>query len=395
MARVLVTYGWVRSSYAVVRSLGRHGATVFVGDPARLAMAKHSRYCAGAVRLPDFFADPEAYVAAVAEACRAHAIDWLMPGHEDLYWLALYRDRLPSAVRLVHPPVASMALAMDKGAALEQARQAGCPVPATGHAHSLEGLERLARTTAYPAVLKTRAGNSAKGVAVCRDADELMARARQWITQYGLGPDEYPVVQEHLPGRAIGTCHLFREGEPVAASAEVYLRAKGGGVFGTSTLRQTVSAPEAVAAGERVLRALDWHGVAQMDFMADADGTDRLIEINPRLWGSLPLSITAGVDFPRWVEMLALAEGAIPAVQAPAGVTQRWLLGEGLAALHYLRRGRPRAALRALNPVAATAYDDLCRDDPVPFLFELLDYARRFAASGNANPAVPGMLRRR
>ncbi|HOM61792.1 MAG TPA: hypothetical protein PLP49_10225, partial [Anaerohalosphaeraceae bacterium] len=51
---VFVTYGWCRSSYAVLRSLGRKGLTVHVGDASPAAMSRFSRYAASFSRLPDF-----------------------------------------------------------------------------------------------------------------------------------------------------------------------------------------------------------------------------------------------------------------------------------------------------------------------------------------------------
>jgi predicted ATP-grasp superfamily ATP-dependent carboligase len=46
-----------------------------------------------------------------------------------------------------------------------------------------------------------------------------------------------------------------------------------------------------------LLRALNWHGVAMVEFKKDQrDGTHKLI--NAKFWGSLDLAIAAGVDFP-------------------------------------------------------------------------------------------------
>jgi protein-tyrosine-phosphatase len=53
--------------------------------------------------------------------------------------------------------------------------------------------------------------------------------------------------------------------------------------------------------------------VAMVEFKIDSKGQHWLMEINPRLWGSLALSIDAGVDFP--LGLLRVAEGEEPAPQ--------------------------------------------------------------------------------
>ncbi len=51
--------------------------------------------------------------------------------------------------------------------------------------------------------------------------------------------------------------------------------------------------------GTRLLDLLGWHGVAMVEFRYDArSGTYKLMEINPKFWGSLDLALAAGVDFP-------------------------------------------------------------------------------------------------
>lgn len=392
MNRVLVTYGWVRSSYAVVRSLGRRGNCVYVGYSDVPSMAVYSRYCQKGVVLPDFFNDPETYVRAVAGACLKYGIEVLIPGHEDIYWLALYRELLPESLILIHPSVDSLSTASDKFFVIEAAKKAGCPAPRTRRFFSFEELDALAIKLDYPVVLKTRTGNSAKGVAVCDSKEQLKAKADYFIDTFRLGPDTYPVIQQYLPGRAIGTCHLFRNGEPVIAFSEKYLRAKERENFGTSTLRCAWDAPEAIGHANKILRHLNWHGVAHLDFIEDDQGRFRLIEINPRFWGALALSIQAGVDFPSLLLDMALGNKMQLPGPPKSNTVCRWLLGEGIGLLNCLAKGRVKQAFDILTYTGANGFDDLFLDDFLPFLCEIFLYGRRYLSSGSANPVSPGMI---
>jgi len=51
--------------------------------------------------------------------------------------------------------------------------------------------------------------------------------------------------------------------------------------------------------GKRLLDALNWHGVAMVEFKLNNKGIPILMEINPKFWGSTDLALEAGVNFPK------------------------------------------------------------------------------------------------
>src|SRR5262249_37353097 len=97
---------------------------------------------------------------------------------------------------------------------------------------------------------------------------------------------------------------------------------------GESVLRESIEPdPALLAASERLLQALRWTGVAMVEFRRTPDGRALLMEMNPRLWGSVQLAIDAGVDFPALLVALYRGEKSSP-VEAVVGVRTRWLLGD-------------------------------------------------------------------
>jgi len=76
---VFITYGWCRSSYAAVQSLGKRGVDVHVGDASTFAMSRYSRYCKSFTKLPDFFLEPDKYFESICHATKmwgySHTID--------------------------------------------------------------------------------------------------------------------------------------------------------------------------------------------------------------------------------------------------------------------------------------------------------------------------------
>ncbi|MCL5019792.1 MAG: ATP-grasp domain-containing protein, partial [Patescibacteria group bacterium] len=59
----------------------------------------------------------------------------------------------------------------------------------------------------------------------------------------------------------------------------------------------------------RLVESLGWRGVCQVEFKVDErDGIPKLMEINPRFWGSTQLGISSGIDFP-WMLFEAVVKG--------------------------------------------------------------------------------------
>ena len=131
----------------------------------------------------------------------------------------------------------------------------------------------------------------------------------------------------------------------------------------------------------RLLRDINWHGPAQVEFKMDArTGRPVLMEVNGRFWGALALSVEAGVDFPHLACLLATGQ-ALPGVpDYPVGLRYAWLVPFGLA--HVLNGpGRLRAAAD-FTWVALTGGCDVQLTDPLPSLAALARSARGWRELG-------------
>jgi protein-tyrosine-phosphatase len=171
---------------------------------------------------------------------------------------------------------------------------------------------------------------------------------------------EYAVLQqEFVSGHGVGVEMLYRHGKPVWYFCHERLHEGSGqpGLGGGSSYRQSIPAnQELLRHAVAFLDALEWHGVAMVEYKVAKDGRFWLMEINPRLWGSLALAIDAGVDFP--YALLCLATGREVAAQ-PAykiGYRTRLLLPD-LAWIRNRLFYRPDAyvgmeILKLLRPIA-------------------------------------------
>ena len=125
-------------------------------------------------------------------------------------------------------------------------------------------------------------------VAVVRSEEERQEQLRRWLP---LTPVQQ---QQYVSGRGVGVEFLFNRGRKVwhFAHERVHEYPLTGGA---SSYRRSINPPAALLHdAEKLLTALQWHGVAMVEFKMDASGQYWLMEINPRLWGSLALRSTPG-----------------------------------------------------------------------------------------------------
>jgi predicted ATP-grasp superfamily ATP-dependent carboligase len=294
------------------------------------------------------------------------------------------RSSFEGVAVLPFPESEIVQIAHDKGALASLAAEKGIPTPRTVVVREPADRERAIHLVGFPAVVKARVSR--------------LLVAGQWRsgagTHYVHTPAEmeeacrvvgatvpFPVVQEYIPGDGRGIFVLMNRGRLRAAFAHRRIREKppSGGV---SVLSESVPLDTRLLDhSERILEALKWHGVAMVEFKRDArDGTDKLLEINGRFWGSLQLAVDAGVDFPYLLYRQAIDGDVEPVFTYRIGARLRWWLGDVDWLLLRLReKGGTARRLQAVRDFLRSAgrtarAEILRRDDPAPAVVELSQY---------------------
>jgi predicted ATP-grasp superfamily ATP-dependent carboligase len=137
------------------------------------------------------------------------------------------------------------------------------------------------------------------------------------------------VIQERIEGPGVGIFLLMANGDVIARFAHRRIREKppSGGV---SVLCESVEMPpEAFQAAVKILRKLQWTGVAMVEFKLDiGQNIYKLLEVNARFWGSLQLAVSSGVDFPYLLYRHANKENIDVPDGFTIGLRSRWELGD-------------------------------------------------------------------
>jgi predicted ATP-grasp superfamily ATP-dependent carboligase len=336
VADVVVTddgAGQGRSALAAVRALAAAGYRPAVVRSGRWSLASASRWNVRTFNV--VAAGDGGYADLVARAMADSGASTVLPSSD-------------AALIALGVPVGHL---LDKTRLATAAVGAGIAMPQTLVFGSVKELLASAKRLPYPVVVK---------LPVSRVPARLVANAPMLAAAvWSNGPFlVQPFVREDL--WAVGG--VVWNGRMVAAVHQRYLRTWPVDC-GTAAAAVTVSPDPAVE--ERLLRLLDgYDGIFQAQF---AGGF--LLDLNPRVYGSLPLAVAAGANLP--AILCDLARGKeVPAIRARAGVAYRWLEGDLRAITGLLRRHRLGAggALRALRPRRGTAHSVVSLRDPGPTL---------------------------
>jgi predicted ATP-grasp superfamily ATP-dependent carboligase len=365
--RVLVTGGEHVGPLATLRALRQAGHEPWAFVPDRAAYAAWSRAVAQWRVAPDPAADPQAFVAAVAEA----DVDVVLPGTEPALVVLAGRDE-ELAPRLVGaPPPDRAARATDKSLLPALAAAAGLETPPTVETARAEA-PAAARELGYPVIVKplrsdvgdTADGALAHGIPQRADDERSLADALAAL------PGERVLVQPFLDAALTAACGVAWDGDLVCAVHQASRRIWPPQI-GISAFAETIARDDALETGvARLLAELGWSGIFQAQFVR-ARGRAYLIDLNPRPYGSLALAVAAGANLPAmWVDLLR------------DGVTRRptgYRVGAGYrseerdvqAIAHLFRHGPRRDALRALLPRRGTTHAIAQLRDPLPALGSL------------------------
>jgi predicted ATP-grasp superfamily ATP-dependent carboligase len=187
-------------------------------------------------------------------------------------------------------------------------------------------------------------------------------------------PADLILVQELIPGGGesqFSYAALCRDGQPVASLTARRTRQYPIDFGYSSSFVETLDVPEIVEPSRRLLAAMRYTGIVEVEFKLDApNGGYKLLDINPRLWTWSALGGRAGVDFPYLLWRMMVGKH----VQEQTGRNgERWvrMSTDVPAAVHEILRGRLSlgAYLRSLRSPLEFAL--MAADDPLPGLLDL------------------------
>jgi predicted ATP-grasp superfamily ATP-dependent carboligase len=391
--RPVLILGWIpRIILPIARSLHRHGVSV---DVASFPGAPRIR--SRAVSQHRTIAEPQANGAEFVQQLRALITD---RGHEvliptdDCMLTAIsehYRE-LADLLHIACPPPEITRLVLDKTATLKIAQDCGVQVPKTEIVSNSSQLHNLIDSFPFPWVLKPAEKETRmEEVKSC-----TLTTGDEVRVTFPAGREFAPpmLVQQYCAGAGVGVEILLHQAECIAAFQHRRLKElpHTGGVSVAAVAEGVDDA--LLRSSLTLLRALQWEGVAMVEYKMDSAGRAVLMEVNGRYWGTIALPIFAGIDFPLYHWQLIHGQRVEAPKTYAAGIKWRWTIGY-LDRLYILcaKARHSSIARRALSESLENIFADFglsVRDatfefsDPmaslIPFLRALWYFASHTAA---------------
>ncbi len=413
--RILVLGSDTRSFLSTVRSLGRAGHEILVAWAADGGAALSSRYISKNLALSPYRINDDTWVSEFQELLSKHSIDLVVPCSDPMIVpLQAAQHRIRTRARLYVLPDEVHRITSSKLEMHRIADELGIPVAKTVVASCEDDARMALNTLQAPWVFKPEysyfdtdlATRNVVRKAYTREegidlASELLAKGRFQI-------------QENFVGTGTGVEVLCERGEILLAfqHLRVHEPLRGGG----SSYRRGIPVhPGMLDATREIMARLRYTGVAMAEFKWNqANGRWIFIELNARFWGSLPLAVASGADFPRaLVDLLMFGRRSI-SCDIRTDLYARDLASDLEWLLSNFRADKKDPTLSALpwgsvlreflNVLRGKErWDTWAVFDPVPFLLEIAEIlggklrslARRISYSNYCLAATRPWRRRR
>jgi len=363
----------------IARSLGEQGVPVTGLTAHRGAYGNFTRY-ARVVHCADAVTEPETLLRqliALSQTGRDRAV--LFPTRDsDLLFLDRFRHELEPYFLLCIPSSMALERCLNKWDTYQCAVEAGVPTPKSWLIQNAEDLTNLEGAVNYPCVVKPVAAHhwrtaanwelvgARKAIAVASH-EHLLAEYRA-VAQ----ADQRVLVQECIPGDdeclIVAACYMDRQSN-FQAGFNLQKLVQNPPGFGTGCIVQSANRPELFEGTVRLLRAMEFTGIAEVEYKWDAtDNEYKLIEINPRPWDQHRLGAACGVDL---IHLAYCDYAGLPKPDVRVGVAERkWIAEDAflMAALRLIWRREPGLAALMRHARGKKVYGIWSRRDPLPFL---------------------------
>ena len=255
---------------------------------------------------------------------RREKVDFVFPiVSEGLEFQAEFADEIlqQTGARVLSSPLSALHIANDKRAFYSflhghPVLKEICPVfyPADTVDELFEGIRKITDTGRMACIKRCRGENAAGFWKIDDSADmsaQILSRplerlistsALAHILQDTAATIPPYIVCEYLPGEEWDCDVLAYRGQPVCTLTRINLQMNGG-LTGVPEVR---SHPKLVSYCDLLTEALSLSFASCISFKADADGTFKALEINPRMMGNVLLSAMCGNNYPRMSIDLAM-----------------------------------------------------------------------------------------
>lgn len=369
-ADVIVTYCWNRVGYNIIKSLHKKGLKVVVGDTSKWNICSLSRFCDDSFVYADPFTNEKQFLSDLTEAIKKYRPKVVIPTHDESLIIARNKEKLPKDVIIATEDYDKLNMLSNKYEATKLALSLGIPCPSFVEDY---------KKHSFPIVIKTKFGNSAKGVFIPKTPVEAERVFRD------LAKEDY-FIEEYFKGNDYSVdCLRYNDFFYATCYKALVTKTDGGG---TTTQRVIVNNKELIAYTKLLVDQTNYQGVCGIDYKVNEEtGAIAFIEVNTRYTGGLATPIAAGFDIP-YIHYCLVTDGKYEQpISVKTGTKTKWILGDIIALVTKLsQRTLKKNELKQILKWRFDGYDDFSNDDKKAILGEMAYYFNKLVKNRKLNP---------
>lgn len=248
---------------------------------------------------------------AIKSLCLKEKVDILMPlVTRELFILSQHKDELQvNGTRVLVSDENALSVANDKGRLYTHLQQAGIVVPGFRIVNSAEEFKEAAIALGYPGkriCFKPCISNGSRGFRIidpAADEFDLLFNEKPNSTYMSfdkaidiLSGREIPqlIVSEYLPGLEYSVDCIADSGETLIAVPRKRMKMKEG----ISVEGEFMQDQELIEYCRQIIKSIHLHGNIGIQVKQAEDGSFKILEINPRVQGTIVAGLGAGINLP-------------------------------------------------------------------------------------------------
>lgn len=297
----VIVFGGYVQGLSYTRCLGKRGIPVAVLDNYAPSLASKSKFCRYFSRYPDPVENEEEFIRFMLSLGKKLKGWVLIPTHdEELVALSKHSNILKRYFKLTFPGWSITSNIVDKSKFYRKISGVAT-LPKTIIPKNVEDAKQAKNSLNYPVFVRPSIGHlfyratNVKGL-IAHSPKELV---ETYLKVSRIDPQ--PILQEYIEGPPTNLYSLFSIIDPDGKVCAAFTARKIGQIpldLGTASVAETIAVSSVQEIGLRVLRALKFFGISQVEFKYDSrDRKFKVIEVNGRGFKWIEIT-TVFEDFP-------------------------------------------------------------------------------------------------
>lgn len=359
---VLLVDGGDRQTLPIAQELKSLGYRVATLNASRLDNGYTTKFSDEKIVCKSISANKKEHLNAIENLVETGKYDVIITTSDDTAeGLSLMKERLEKYTKVAVTEPSVFYQAYDKYKTMQICMKNNIPCPKT-YSNVLSFEQIPIKELKFPIVVKPRKSYGAIGYKKIDDKSSF----KEFCMDLGDDLKEF-VIQEYIPQTNIQyECAMFIDEQGEVKTSMVFSKNRWFPINGgSSTCNVSVKRQDIVEMCTKLLKEIGWRGAADIDLIQDPrDGTAKIIEINPRVSGSVKIVLKSGVNIVNQIMQLALGQDVSSYINYREGVRLRCIHTDLLWFIKSPNRFRTNPSWFSFK----NTFDQIWSwSDPIPF----------------------------